>query len=174
MKEEYELIPLKKEHIKNLYDWYLNEENFEHFTCRPVKPKETYEKYCENLNNNIKNKNILIYTLIKSDSKPLGKITLFDYNIRNKSAEFGYYFPEESRGKGFGSILLKKFIKVVFSNEEYDLNKIYATTASNNIPSIKLLEKNGFSLDGTMREHYFIKGKKYNQLIYSLLKSEIK
>ena len=37
-------------------------------------------------------KNQIIYVLVKEDdqNKPLGKITLFDLNTRNHSAEFGY------------------------------------------------------------------------------------
>lgn len=40
------------------------------------------------------------------------------------------------------------------------------------IPSICLLKKLGFQLDGRMREHYWINGQKYDQLVYSLLKNE--
>lgn len=102
----------------------------------------------------------------------MGKITLFDFNHRNHSAEFGYYFPNNNRAQGLGSIMLDKFIETSFKDDELDLNKIYATTASNNIPSIKLLEKFDFKLDGRLRQHYWINEQRYNQLIYSILKSE--
>lgn len=104
---------------------------------------------------------------------PLGKITLFDHNPINHSTEFGYYLPDYNRSKGLGGILLNKFIEISFQNDELNLNKIYATTSSNNYPSISLLERYGFKLEGRLREHYWIDGKRYDQLIYSILKGEL-
>ena len=58
-------------------------------------------------------------------------------------------------------------------SKEGGLNKIYATTSSDNIQSIGLLEKAGFMLDGRVREHYWIKDKKFDQLHYSILQKEL-
>lgn len=80
--------------------------------------------------------------------------------------------PEKNRNKGLGSIMLKQFINITFADEEYNLNKLYATTASNNIPSMRLLEKLGLNLEGRLREHYWINENKYDQCVYSILKSE--
>ena len=107
-----------------------------------------------------------------NNSVPLGKIKLFDYNSRNHSAEIGYYLPEHNRNKGLGRIILELFISISFADKDYNLNKLYATTSSNNISSIKLLEKCGFRLDGRLREHYWINESKYDQCVYSILKSE--
>lgn len=90
---------------------------------------------------------------------PLGKITFFDLNQRTHSAEFGYYLQSNNRAHGLGSIMLAKFIETSFKDDELNLNKIYATTFSNNLSSIKLLEKFGFKLDGRLREHYWINEK---------------
>ncbi|MBZ9623822.1 GNAT family N-acetyltransferase [Clostridium sp. FP2] len=48
----------------------------------------------------------------------------------------------------------------------------FLSLSSNNIPSIKLLEKFGFKLDGRLREHYWINEEKYDQFNYSMLKCE--
>ena len=62
----------------------------------------------------------------------------------------------------------------MFNFGKWNLNKIYAETYEGNIGSVKLLEYFGFKIDGRMREHYWFEdGKvKYDQLVYSLLKSE--
>lgn len=113
------------------------------------------------------------YILVnKNYNIPLGKIKLFDFNIRNRSAEFGYYLPAGNRTRGLGKIMLSKFIQNSFDDSELKLNKLYATTSSNNVSSIKLLEKFGFKMDGRLREHYWIDENKYDQLIYSILKCE--
>ncbi|MFD3157967.1 GNAT family N-acetyltransferase [Haloimpatiens sp. FM7330] len=172
--EEYQLLLLTKQHIETLYNWNIEEKHFEQYSCRPLRMSQSFEKYsCKTLKSISEGKQ-KIYVLVnkKNPNIPLGKITLFDLNSRNHSAEFGYYFPDNNRSQGLGSIMLTQFIKKSFKDDKLNLNKIYATTSSNNIPSIKLLEKFNFKLDGRLREHYWINENKYDQLIYSKLKCE--
>lgn len=173
--ENYQLILLSKEYLRELYNWNIAEKHFEQFTCRPLISQKSYDEYINKMMDSIDSIKEKTYILVKKDNNsiPLGKIKLFDYNPRNHSAEFGYYLPKHNRNKGLGSILLGQFIDISFANSDYKLNKLYATTASNNIPSIKLLEKYKFSLDGRLREHYWIDESKYDQCVYSILKSEL-
>ncbi len=173
--KSYELILLTEEYFKELYNWNITEEHFEQYTCRPLKLQASYDEYVNNMTDSIHSTKEKNYILVKKDnnSVPLGKVRLFDYNPRNHSAEFGYYLPQQNRNKGLGSVILRKFINISFDGNDYNLNKLYATTASSNIPSMKLLEKHGFKVDGRLREHYWINGSKYDQCVYSILKSEL-
>ena len=171
--EEYQLILLTKQHIETLYNWNLEEKKHEYYSCRPIKLSSSLEEYSYKVLKSQSEGQQKIYVLVKKgDSMPLGKITLFDMNPRNHSAEFGYYLPKNNRGFGLGNIMVAKFIETSFKDNDLNLNKIYATTSSNNHSSIKLLERFGFKLDGRLREHYWIDENKYDQLIYSVLKSE--
>ncbi len=172
--ESYQLILLAEKYFTDLYNWSITEKHFEQYTCRPLKLQKSYDEYATKIMDSINSKNEKNYILVKKDdySVPLGKITLFDYNSRNYSAEIGYYLPEHNRNKGLGSIILGQFVNISFEDNTYNLNKLYATTASNNIPSIKLLVKHGFRLDGKLREHYWINESRYDQCVYSILKSE--
>jgi len=171
--EEYQLLLLTEQHLQTLYNWSIQEKHFEYYTCRPIKSCcQSFEEYTSKTLKSISEGKEKIYVLVKKENcnMPLGKITLFDFNPRNHSAEFGYYLPHNNRAHGLGNIMLSKFIETSFKNDDLNLNKIYATTASNNLPSIKLLEKYDFKLDGRLREHYWINENKYDQLVYSILK----
>lgn len=172
--EDYQLLLLTEQHIQILYSWNIEEKHFEYYTCRPLKLCQSFEEYACKTLKAISERKAKIYVLVKKEdcNIPLGKITLFDLNQRNHSAEFGYYLPNNNRALGLGSIMVAKFIETSFKDDELNLNKIYATTSSNNLSSIKLLEKFGFKLDGRLREHYWINENKYDQLIYSMLKYE--
>ncbi|MBN2852863.1 MAG: GNAT family N-acetyltransferase [Clostridia bacterium] len=174
MIDDYQLVTFEIKHIPVLYSWYAGEKEPECYTCRPVSPVMPLTKYKSHVLEAVKNHEQYVYLLIKKTrpAEPLGKIVLFDMNKRNHSAEFGYYLPEVNRNRGLGSILTGLFLETVFSDEALDLNKIYATTSSINIPSISLLEKYRFQMDGRMREHYWINDEKYDQLIYSLTADE--
>ena len=37
-----------------------------------------------------------------ADGRPIGWVSLFDFNLRNRSAEFGYGIVKPMRGKGLG------------------------------------------------------------------------
>ncbi|MGK0467184.1 GNAT family N-acetyltransferase [Clostridium sp.] len=171
---DYELISLSEHHLQQLYNWNTEEKHFEKYTCRPLKVQKSFDEYSYKILKSISDEKQKIYVLIKNGvyNKPLGKITLFDFNPRNHSAEFGYYMPSYNREQGLGIIMLTQFIEKSFTDDKSNLNKIYATTSPSNIPSIKLLEKFDFKLDGRLREHYWIDGNKFDQLNYSMLKSE--
>ena len=65
---------------------------------------------------------------------------------------------------------LQAIIRYGFATMKY--NRIEAFVNFGNIKSQKILEKNGFKLDGLLREYEFNRGKFVDQYCYSLLKSE--
>ncbi|WP_407311106.1 GNAT family N-acetyltransferase [Desulfosporosinus sp. SB140] len=166
-------MKLEDKHFPVLYEWDLREKEREFYTCRPIHPLLPFESYkqsnLDKINNGVKEVFLLVDE--SSSQNPLGRIMMFDYNPRNHSKEFGYYIPPDMRGKGLGFIMVTLLLNRVFSAEN-GLNKLYATTASNNLRSIGLLEKTGFTLDGRLREHYWIKDRTFDQLHYSMLQSE--
>ncbi|WP_025717287.1 GNAT family N-acetyltransferase [Paenibacillus sp. 1-18] len=163
-----------EDYLPDLYDWSLIETEKEQHTCRPINELPPYNNYKENVLKRLAN-GLLIYILVDktNNNKRIGKIQLFDYNSRNKSAEIGYYLPLKHRKQGHANVLLELFIGIIFERKDLELNKIYATVAACNQASIKLLEKFHFKLEGTYREHYwFSDGSICDQYHYSLLKRE--
>ena len=169
----YRLVPLEDNHIATLYEWDRAEKDREFYTCRPLHQLPPFDEYRQNNINKIATGIKEVFVLVDQQgiNSPLGKIMLFDYNPRNQSKEVGYYIPPDLRGRGLGYVMLSLLLKMVL-HREGGLNKIYATTSTNNIPSIRLLEKTGFRLDGRLREHYWIKDNKFDQLHYSILRRE--
>lgn len=168
------VLPCSNRYSSTLYEWNCNEKQRESFTCRPVKEKLNYDEYMIFMKNHIE-KGVSFYVLECEDNDNCviyGKITLFDYNPRNHSAEFGYYLPSHNREQGVGKILIQLFLDCVFNDKSLNLYKVYATTASGNIASIRILEYLNFNLDGRLRDHYWIGKDIQDQLHYSLLRKE--
>ena len=169
------MLPAGDTHFPVLYSWEKAEKHKALYTCRPPhEPPPGLEEYVKRQKEKIETKERLVFVLVsrQNPTMPLGKVTLFDHNSRNHSAEFGYYLPPEQRGKGLGSLMTALFLARVFQQPELSLNKLYATTAGNNLPSMHMLERLGFHLDGRMREHYWIEDARYDQLCYSILQRE--
>ena len=170
-----ELVEYTDKNIDVVYKWKIADKRREYYTCRPVKNILNIEEYKNSITHwiNIPGN---IYLLLKdiNFNKLIGEVKGFDLNPRNRSMEFGFYLPEQNRNSGYGTIMVRMFIDYIFEINNGFINKIYATTANNNEASKKVLLKNGFKVDGRNREHYWIGNDRYDQLVYSLLKSEWK
>jgi RimJ/RimL family protein N-acetyltransferase len=108
----------------------------------------------------------------KQTGQYIGFVSLRNFIKRNRSAEVSFAMFNDFRGKGLGSIMLSFFLAQVFEKDFPWLHKIYGETSAFNIRSSKVMEKYGFQKDGNLRDHYSIKGKFYDQYLYSLLRSE--
>lgn len=85
----------------------------------------------------------LIICTNQKKSATIGCIDLFNYNHQIKKAGIGVLISQEFRNKGFASEALDLLIKHTFNT--LNLNKLYCHVHADNLPSIKLFKKNGFS-----------------------------
>jgi RimJ/RimL family protein N-acetyltransferase len=56
--------------------------------------------------------------------------------------------------------------------DDLSLNRIYSETYSIRVNHIKILEKNGFKYEGTLKEHNYIDKKYVNSLMHAVLRSD--
>lgn len=150
----------------------INSEPATLLSCRPVHslPIDDAVKHFENFKN--KDDRFTFSVIEKNNKTLIGRVSLFDYNPRNKAIELGYFVFKEFRNMGYASELLESIKSFCF--EKLEINKITAQTGSFNKESIKLLEKSGFSRDGILREHHEIDGVLEDDYLYSILKKEYK
>ena len=102
--------------------------------------------------------------------KMIGAIGFHDINPVNNRAEISYDLSENYWRKGIMNLAMKKVIDYGFNTLK--LERIQASTIKENIASIKLLEKNNFKFEGTLRHHRKHRGKYYNIEMYSILKND--
>lgn len=85
-------------------------------------------------------------------------------------ADVGYWLGVPYWNRGY----MTDAIRLVchFSFEHLDVVRVYATVMVGNVGSRRALEKNGFSLDGTLRRHVLKRGEWLDEWFLSLLRSE--
>lgn len=163
------LSEINLEHFLKLREG-INSEPANLLSCRPINimPLEDAINHFKTFKDK---EDRFTFSIVEKNSQILiGRITLFDYNPRNKAIELGYFIFKEFRNKGYASEIIEKIKEFCF--EKLEINKITAQTGSFNKESIKLLEKMGFLKDGILREHHEINGCLYDDYIYSMLKKE--
>lgn len=104
---------------------------------------------------------------IKEDDAVIGSCGYKKFVKRHRRAEIGYEIFANYRRQGLMSEALNAVIQ--FGFEAMDFNQIEATVDPDNLPSILLLNKLGFSEEGILREYEFQKGKFTDLKLFSLL-----
>lgn len=84
--------------------------------------------------------------------------------------EIGYMIGEEFQGRGYGTSAVALLVEKIF--HETTLHRIYALVSVENVASLRLLERLGFTREGVMREHYLIQGRRVDEVMYGLLRRE--
>lgn len=96
---------------------------------------------------------------ILRDSQVVGAVGIMPENGRNYNAEIGYFIDKEFHGQGIA-------LQAVKLAEEYALNnvssikRLQALIVVDNVPSIKVAEKAGFTREGRLKSYLKV-GEKY-------------
>lgn len=153
------ISPNYAEQVLNFYE--NNMDIFEPY--EPTRPDNFYTKSyqkalltCE-YNAVIKLQNVRFWVFKKDDpDKIIGTVSFS--NIQPyiySSCNIGYKFDKNYQHQGFALESLNKLIEVIFN--DYNLHRIKAYIMPNNIPSKKLIERAGFTLEGIARKNIFIR-----------------
>jgi ribosomal-protein-alanine N-acetyltransferase len=106
------------------------------------------------------------------EKKDGSKIGVIFHNPVEKYSEIGYFLAPSERGKGYCTEAVTIILDYVFLSK--DTVRIQAHIDPRNIASQKVVEKNGFKKEGTIRKCFFAKGEWRDMLLYSILREEWK
>lgn len=108
---------------------------------------------------------------ILADGRVAGSIALYrQQNIHFRTAELGYYLGEADWGKGLCSRAVGLACRRVF--QETDILRIFAEPFAYNAASCRVLEKNGFRFEGTLRCNAVKNGRVLDMHLYALLRED--
>jgi len=102
----------------------------------------------------------------------IGYLFLHIRNIHIPVAEISYCLRKEYWGQGYGSESVQALLKYAF--QKLKLHRVYARVDEKNVRSRKLLDRNGFSYEGKLRQDAMVKGRWRDSLVYSMLAGEYK
>jgi [ribosomal protein S5]-alanine N-acetyltransferase len=166
-------LTLKSVSPANVHELFLNkskEEIMDFFAC----DENTYEFYREMHEGGMETHRISLFffRIIHSEShRVIGEFGFHTWNKTHRRAELYYNIrKEEDKKQGFMSETMENLLKFGFTT--LNLHRIQALVDKENTPSVKLLQRFGFTFEGTMREDYQVDGIQEDSDCYSLLKTE--
>ena len=126
---------------------------------------ETYQRWEEGL------KSGEVYALAIERLEQPGLIGSIDVVFRHRQqASIGYWLGVPCWNRGYMTDAVRLICH--FSFEYLGAVRVYATVFAGNPGSRRALEKNGFSLDGTLRSHVYKRGRFLDAWFFTLLRSE--
>lgn len=169
------LKKVEEHHLEEVYDIYSNDTVFEYCGIIPKYNKATIKNMIGHFERDfIKRSRIKWGILTNVDSeRVVGIMEAFDFNQKVNMVTIGYFLAETEWGQGIAAEATRIVVKFLF--EDVDVNRIQAEVMPANERSKRVLLKNGFIKEGTLRQASLWSGKGIVDLeIYGLLQREYK
>lgn len=106
----------------------------------------------------------------KTSGECIGQIAYFLVDSKNHFAEIEYCIGSAFQCRGLATEATKAVIAYGFN--EMNLHKVQICTKTINIPSKRVIEKCGFTYEGTLRDYFYMNGEYVGRLYFSILRSE--
>lgn len=89
---------------------------------------------------------------------------------RHQVAELSYAIGRHYQRRGYATEAAKLALRIAF--RDLGLPRVFARCTSGNPASRRVLEKIGMKLEGTLRDHWLYEGRRYDQLLFGILRPE--
>lgn len=93
-------------------------------------------------------------------------------DVERIGAEVGYWVAVDFWGRGVATAAVRRITELAFERHP-DLRRLYALPYATNLASARVLEKAGYTLEGTLRESSIKDGRVLDQFMYSILRREV-
>lgn len=173
----------KKSDDDNMIKYWISDEKIQSLYGEPVySTKEEVNELLSKFILSYERSNYYRWAItLKDTDECIGQIAYFLVDEKNHFAEIEYCIGSGFQCKGLMTEAVKAVVKYGF--DEINLHKVQISHKSINIPSKRVIEKCGFTYEGTLRDYFyngnttFLLGEKnsteyVDRLFYSILRSE--
>lgn len=102
------------------------------------------------------------------DGPAIGECDLSDIDHHHRRAEVGFLFNRAYWGNGYAYEAMRAVIAHAF--DELKLERLWARFHAGNVASQRLLERLGFTREGTLKRHIWREGERRDCEIYGLMR----
>ncbi len=160
---------IEKEDLSSRVEWINDEENIKTLLFDWPTSNAKTERWFSNVLMDASKLNFSIVD--KKNNALIGMTGLLNIDRINRHAQLYITIGnKEYRGRRLPDEVISLLLEYGFF--EYGLKRIYLYTLPNNSRGRKVYERNGFKLDGILRQHVFCRGKQQDLFIHSILRDE--
>jgi RimJ/RimL family protein N-acetyltransferase len=153
----------EKDDLPLIAEW-LNNHEFFNYAPFPQKSRAELERQYDSLPSESK--------WFIGEKKDCSRVGLVYHELEGSQMEIGYALLPSERNKGYGTEAITIIVDYLFLTRQ--IVRIQATTDLKNKASCRVLERNGFKCEGTIRKAGFVRGQWRDEYLYSILREEWK
>jgi RimJ/RimL family protein N-acetyltransferase len=109
----------------------------------------------------------LQWAVVRDGDALIGTCSLFEISAPHRRASLGYALASAYWGKGYALEATRLAVQHAFG--AMALHRLEADVDPRNAPSLRLLDRLGFTHEGTLRERWHVAGETQDSAIYGLL-----
>jgi RimJ/RimL family protein N-acetyltransferase len=158
------LRPVDESDVDDLYDWWNDPDFYGSYSGFDPKSRTEIEEMA-------KDPRFFIISS-RSEGKKAGFISY--YRVRKDYEnlfEIGYRLKSNERRKGYTTEAAGLLVDYLFTTKS-EIERIESVVDTENIPSQRVLEKNGFKREAELKKRFFNKGQYRDEYMYRLLREE--
>ena len=106
----------------------------------------------------------------ESTDSPVGVVSFDKLDPEQRIGRIGYTISKQFWGRGYGSSAVAELTRMIFTLS--DTERIEAECSVHNPASQRVLEKNGYHLEGTKRGYLEIGGERVDHYSFGILKDD--
>jgi len=163
------LRALEREDLKQLRDWRNDPDLRSVFREYRLLNIVLQERWFESLHKKNPPDN-LMFGIVDRKNKLIGVTGLTYINWKNRNAELSFYLGDRRGNTAIEDDAVQMILDYGFN--ELSLHRIWVEVYEFNERTIKMLERNGFKKEGTIRHAVWRERKWWNSYLYSMLQSE--
>ncbi|MDO5291679.1 MAG: GNAT family N-acetyltransferase [bacterium] len=159
--------------LNDMYDLCSNETLYKYSSSSAKKNKAVVYNMITQFDRDFNHKKAIYWGIYQKNAhqKMIGLIELFDFNKSVDMVTIGYMLNESYWGKGYATRAVHLALDFLFCTA--DINRVQALIVSENIKSKRVLLRNRFTYEGTVRQGMYWDGIGIVNIdIFSILKKE--
>jgi diamine N-acetyltransferase len=167
--DDIKLRAIEPEDLEILYQWENKTELWIHGNTLAPYSKLALRQYINDAQQHdiYQAKQLRMMIIHKESETTIGTVDLYDFDPHNSRAGIGILIDEAFRNHNYASQALDIINKYVF--EFLHIKQLYAYIAIDNVNSIKLFEKSGYTCSGVLTDWIYCKTTFKDVLIYQHL-----
>ncbi|MFG0212333.1 GNAT family N-acetyltransferase [Brevibacillus porteri] len=171
--DRFTLKKIEEQHVDELFEIYSNDHVFAYCGIIPKYNKATVKNMIGHFERDYLKKSRIKWGIFANDTPDhlLGIMEAFDFHQKVNMVTIGYFLSEAHWGKGIATEAVNLLLHFLFM--DVNVNRIQAEVMPPNETSKKVLMKNGFMKEGTLRQATLWSGKGIVDVeIYGMLKED--
>ena len=169
--ERLRLRWLEERDVNALYQIFADPAVTRYWSTPPLPDSAAAQALLQEIHDYFKGGGLFQWGIALADTdRVVGTVTLAHIEREHCRAEVGFALAASAWGQGYAAEAVARLVEHAFSDLEF--HRLEANVDPRNAPSLRLLERLGFTREGLLRERYHVAGEVQDSLIMGLLRPE--